>query len=165
MRRTSVLAALSMSLFIYMFYRTERTVVNELMILLLSYDSYFTMKGVVAGMLPLNEIMIYSLPGGLWVFAATSLSRGFYVKAWDEKMQIAFAPVIFAILLEFCQLIHLTPGRFDLWDIAFYLAFWLLANMKLRTDTAEEAELTPLTLHGFVCLACFLSVFLAHVSQ
>jgi hypothetical protein len=166
MKRTyNLVVALSVSLFIYLFYRSERTVVNELAVLVLSFDIYAAIKKSIVDAIPLNGQIIFSLPGGLWIFCATALSKDFYMKIRDHKIQVVLVPILFAIGLEFCQLIHLTNGRFDIWDIVFYLLFWLLACYSFQSHGPQQNILSPFTLHGFICLACFLSVYLAHVSQ
>jgi hypothetical protein len=164
-RACSIALALSVSLFIYLFFRSEKTLVNELIIRLLSFDTYATMKSSIIQTVPLHERIVYSLPGGLWIFCATALSRDFYMKIKHYKMQVVLVPLAFAIGLECCQLIHLTNGRFDIWDIVFYLLFWLLAVYFFQVRGSQQNILSPFTLHGFICLACFLSVYLAHVSQ
>lgn len=164
-RRYSVFISLSISLFIYLFYRSEKTLVNELIIVILSFDTYAEIKSSMINAIPMNEVIVFSLPGGLWVFCATALSQDFYMKIRNHKIQVAFVPILFAIGLEFCQLIHFTNGRFDIWDIAFYLMFWLLAYYSFQHHRPQQNILSPFTLRGFICLACFLSVYLAHVSQ
>jgi hypothetical protein len=161
----SILAALSVSLFIYVVYRSEKTLVNELIIFLLSAETYAAIKNSVTNAIPLPASTIFSLPGGLWIFCATALSQDFYMKIRHYKIQVALAPILFAIGLEFCQLIHLTNGRFDTWDIIFYVLFWLLGYCSFPSHTTKKNIVSPFTLHGFICLACFLSVYLAHVSQ
>lgn len=166
MRRIcSVVVALSVSLFIYLFYRSEKTVVNELMIMILSFDTYTGMKACIISEVPLPDSIIFSLPGGLWIFCVTLLSQGFYMKLADRKIQLVLLPILFAIGLEFCQLLHLTRGRFDVWDIFSYLLFSSLAHCLSKSDCSQQNILSPFTLHGFMFLACFLSVYLAHVSQ
>jgi hypothetical protein len=161
----SILAALLISLFIYVFYRSEKTVVNELIILIISMDTYATIKSIVINTIPLNETIIFSFPGGLWIFCATALSADFYFEIRNYKIQFVFVPISFAIGLEFCQLVHLTNGSFDIWDIAFYKIFWLISYYSIRPSGFQQNILSPFTFHGFICLACFLSVYLAHVSQ
>lgn len=166
MKRTcSLVIALSISLFIYLFYRSEKTVINELIILILSFDTYAAIKNSIINAIPLSKPIIFSLPGGLWIFCATALSQDFYMSIKNHKIQVVLVPILFAIGLEFCQLIHFTNGRFDIWDIAFYLLFWLLASCSFQSRGTQQNILSPFTLHGFICLACFLSVYLAHVSQ
>ncbi|HMJ69005.1 MAG TPA: hypothetical protein VK508_08920 [Cyclobacteriaceae bacterium] len=166
MKRTySIVAALSISLFIYLFYRSEKTVVNELLILVSSRDTYAAIKNTVMRAVSLNELVIFSLPGGLWIFCVTALSQGFYMKIRSYKIQVGLAPILFAIGLEFFQLMHLTHGTFDLWDIAFYLTGWFLAWYSFRSQRLQQNILSPFTLPGFICLSCFFSVYLAHVNQ
>jgi hypothetical protein len=164
-RACSIGIALLISLFIYLFYRTDKTVVNELAILLLSYDTYASLKRCIVNFVPLSEPIIFSLPGGLWVFCATTLSHEFYIKLHTHKIQVIVVPVLFAIGLELCQLLHLIRGRFDVLDILFYLTFWLLSYFSFRSRGLQQNVLTPFTLDGFICVVCFFSVYLAHVSR
>jgi hypothetical protein len=161
----SVTIALGVSLFIYAFYRSEKTLVNSLIIMVLSLETYAGLKDLIVSAMPLDELIIFSLPGGLWVFCATAVSQGFYVRAWNRKLQVAIVPVLFAIGLEFCQLVHITQGRFDVLDVAFYLFFWSLATYIFESYDNQQKVLSPFTLPGFICLACLLSVYLAHVQQ
>lgn len=167
MKRTySLIAmALSVSLFIYLFYRSRKTVVNELIATLLSPDAYAEIRSSVAGAIPLHDLIQFSLPGGLWVFCMTILSKDFYLKIREQKIRMVAVPVLFALGLEFFQLLHLTNGTFDLWDIGFYLLFWLLAYVGFPSRDSQQEILYPFTRKGLICLGCFFSVYLAHVSQ
>jgi hypothetical protein len=164
-RRYSISMAFLTSLFVYLFYRSEKTVVNELIILIFSLETYGNIRTGIVDAVPLNKLIIFSLPGGLWVFCATALARDFYFRIKNQKIQLSLLPVQFAIGLEFMQLIHLTKGRFDLWDILFYLIFWWLASHSNKYDRSQQNILSPFTLRGFTCLACFISVYLAHVNN
>ncbi len=70
-------------------------------------------------------------------------------------MRLDLVPILFALGLEFCQLVHFTHGTFDSWDIAFYLVFWLLAYYAFQSGHEQKNILSPFTLQGFICLACF----------
>src|SRR5687767_15096341 len=94
MKRTySIAISLSISLFIYLFYRSEKTVVNELFILVLSFDTYQTVKNSIVNAVPLNHSIIFSLPGGLWIFCATALSQDFYIKISSHRIQVILVPI------------------------------------------------------------------------
>jgi hypothetical protein len=157
-------AALSVSLFIYLFYRTQKTVVNEVTASLLSPLAYSEMRNYVTAILPLHKIIQFSLPGGLWVFCLTILSKDLYIKFRESKVQIAAVPLLFAVGLEFFQFFHLANGTFDIWDLGFYLFFWALAYVGFQSSELEQDILSPLTMKGFICIVCFLSVYLAHVN-
>lgn len=167
MKRTYslIVVALSVSLFVYLFYRSEHTVVNQLIISILSFETYASLRSCIFETIPLSKAIIYCLPGGLWVFCSTVLARDLYVQFGNVKVSLVVVPVLFAVGLEFCQLIGLTNGTFDALDIGFYLMFWLLAYYGFRSYNRQQHILSPFTLKGFICLACFLSVYLAHVSQ
>lgn len=157
--------ALLASLFIYVFYRSDKTLVNELVKLVFSFDRYANIRSTIMSALPLNEIVIYALPGGLWMFCVTVLARDFYVQFRRYKIPMTTVPIGFAIGLELFQLLHVTRGRFDPWDIACYVAFWLAAMFGIRNQHPQQNILSPFTIKGFICLACFFSVFLAHVNR
>jgi len=161
----SIVVALLASLFIYVFYRSDKTLINEIVKLVFSFDRYAGIKSAIAAMLPLNEIVIYSLPGGLWMFCATILAQDFYLPFRRYKIQMTYIPLGFAIGLELFQLLHVTNGRFDPWDVVFYVTFWLAATWVIRSQQPQQNILSPFTLRGFICLACFFSVFLAHVTH
>lgn len=166
MKRTySVAIALGVSLFIYAFYRSEKTVVNGLITFFLSAETYTAIKSSIVSAIPLGDLVVFSIPGGLWVFCATTLSQGFYVRLKGLNIQVALVPIAFATGLEFCQLIHLTNGRFDVLDIAAYAFFWSLSCYFFESPATPQKKLSPFTLPGFICLACILSVYLAHVQQ
>lgn len=162
----SIAGVLFISLFIYAFYRSDKTVINELIILILSEETYISIKSFIVSIMPLPEPIIFSLPGGLWVFCVTILSSNFYLPVKQYRIPMVFLPILFATGLELCQLIHLTRGRFDLWDVVFYLLFWLLAYHSFQSRWQQQQNIfAPFTIHGFICLVCFFSVYLAHVNH
>ena len=166
MKRTYSLIAIALvaSLSIYLFYRTEKTVVNELALFFFSSGTFSLIRNIIANAIPLNDQIIYSLPGGLWVFCTTVLAKDLYTKFRDRQIPMVAIPVLFAVGLEVCQLIHLTKGTFDLWDVAFSVMFWLIAYFGFQFNTARLTILSTFARNGFIWLASFLAVFLAHVS-
>lgn len=160
----SIIIALSISLFVYLFYRSEKTVVNELAISVWSLDTYRSLKETIRASLPLPRLVVYSLPGGLWLFCVTLLAKPFYLHIRAYKLNMSLIPLAFAIGLEICQLLHITRGRFDSSDILAYTLFWLFAHVMFFKPEAPKNICAPFTLHSFVCLACMLSVYLAHVN-
>lgn len=166
MKKTfSIILSLLASLFIYVFYRSDKTWINEIIKLIFSFDRYASFKDTIRSMLPLHEVIIYSLPGGLWIFFSTALAQDFYVQIRHRKLPMAYVPIVFAIGLELFQLLNLVRGRFDAWDVAFYMLFWLAASSGLPGRASKQDILSPFTVRSFICLACFFSVFLAHVNQ
>ena len=151
------------SLFIYLFYRTEKTVVNDLLIRLISFDTYSGMKQTVTQMLPLNEFMIYSMPEGLWVFCITLTSRPYFIGGVYRKLHCLFLPLIYCISLELFQLLDLIKGRFDVMDIHTSIIFWLIATYFFKFEGEMQNILRPLNLRSLGCLASYGIVYLSHV--
>ena len=160
-----ICVSLAISLFIYLFYRTDNTVINELFIYLFSYDSYQTIKLSISGNLNLSNNIIYSLPEGLWVLAATMASSTLFIPFMNKRLNITFFPLIVAVALEFGQFLQLTNGTFDTIDL-LYATFFSLAGYLItrRTSTIKES-VKQFNMNSCLCLSTYLVVYLAHVGN
>jgi hypothetical protein len=151
------------SLFIYLFYRTERTVVNEIVIRMISYETYTSLKTYIVKALPLNDIVIYSLPEGLWVFCITLTSKPYYIRLNNWRIDCVFIPLVFCFGLEISQLFHFTNGRFDFMDIGISTIFWLIGNYVFSDKSDKQNILASLNSKTMVCIATYCIVYLSHV--
>jgi phosphatidylethanolamine/phosphatidyl-N-methylethanolamine N-methyltransferase len=158
-----IIASLLAGLFIYLWYRTEKTVINEILISIISFEKYAALRTAVANSFPLNKHIIYSLPEGLWVFCITLTSKFFFVKTGPYEINLVFAPIVFATGLELLQLFHLTNGRFDIWDIGASILFWTMARYLIKYESPRQNILRPFALQSFICLLSYLIVYFAHV--
>lgn len=165
MNRSVVLVSLSLavSLFIYLFYRTERTLVNEIAIHLITLNGYRSLKSAVVHFLPLHDIIIYSLPEGLWVFCITIASLPYYVNMGTWRFRCLFLPLIFCVGLEFLQLVGVTNGRFDLIDIGAVVVFWMVGiltaeHVRPQIDLFHRPDFKTV-----MCVTSYCIVYLAHV--
>lgn len=165
MKNFLIIISLLFSLFIYLFYRTEKTVITELFISLVSFDLFAELRNSVMDALPLNEPIIYSLPEGLWVFCITLTSKFLFVKIGNREMDLLFLPLIFSIGLELFQLLHFTNGRFDFWDIGFSIVCWAIANYLIKYKSTRQNILDPFNTRSFICILSYGIVYLAHVWQ
>lgn len=153
------------SLFIYVFYRTEKTVVNELLIAVISYPHYAALRTAVADVLPLSKPVIYSLPEGLWIFCITLTSSAFYIQAGRKKIACVFMPLLFCIGLELLQLLGITNGRFDFLDIWTSISFWLMAYFFFSHQRGKQNIVSPVNFKTVVCFVSYGIVYLAHVME
>lgn len=160
-----IISPLLVSLFIYLFYRTEKTIATELFINVISFDNFKELQTSIRHLLPLHTYIIYSLPEGLWVFCITFTSKFLFIKISDKKINLVYIPLVFVIVLEIFQLIHLTNGRFDIWDIGFSIVFWALANYVFSSKENTQNIFKPFNLNSCICIASYLIVYLAHVWQ
>lgn len=158
-----IIPALLVSLFIYLFYRTEKTVINEIFISIVSLDTFTGWRQHITSTLPLNTHLVYSLPEGLWVFCITLTSKFLFVRTSSREIDLLFVPLLFAIGLELFQLLHLTNGRFDFWDIGFSLLFWTVANYLIHYKNTRQNILDPFNTRSMLCILSYLIVYLAHV--
>ncbi len=160
-----IIAALLVSLFIYVFYRTERTVVNEILIRMISLESYAAVKRAVNSFVPLPALVIYSLPEGLWVFCITLTSKPYYIGRPCRRMDCLVIPLLCCLGLEILQLLHLTNGRFDPADILVSLVWWLVAAFAFAGKPGTQNLLAPLNGSRMVCLVSYGIVYLSHVLE
>lgn len=157
--------ALLVCLFIYLFYRTERTVVNDMVMRLTSPEQFATIRAQVVKMLPLNDIVIYSLPEGLWIMCITLSSNMYYLRLFRLQIDCKYIPIILCLALEVMQLFHITNGRFDIMDILVTLVFWLPACTIFPYLQQKQNIFTSLNARAALCIASYSIVYLAHVYQ
>lgn len=155
--------SLFVCLFIYVFYRTENTLVNQLIIALFSRENYLGLKTIVTSTLPLNDYAIYSLPEGLWVFCITLTSSFFYLEVQKRKWSLVFVPILIVLIMELFQLLHIINGTFDLMDIAFSIGFWLMALFWTRANSGKEPLFQSFNTKTICCMTTYSIVYLAHV--
>jgi hypothetical protein len=162
-----LLAACGMlfSLYIYLFYRTDKTVINQIAISLYSFQDYASLKSSVAQQYPMPNLVVYSLPEAFWVFFITLTSVNFYLSIGKYKLPLIYFPILFAVVLEFLQLYHITHGSFDFRDIWLSAIFWLIAIM-LSSANSKKYDIRSLnaTLGRFLFVFSYAIVYLAHVN-
>lgn len=165
MKKEDVLVGLSLliSLFIYLFYRTERTLVNELFLRLISASTYTHLKTIIVRSLPLNALVIYSIPEGLWMFCITMTSKPYYIRLFQHRIACWYIPLVFCFSLEFLQLIHITNGRFDYMDIVIFVPFWLLGRYCFPDKNEKQHILASINTKTLFCFVSYGLVYLAHV--
>ncbi len=158
-----ILLPLIFSLFVYAFYRTNDTLVNTLLFNTLQTDGYYIIKSIIANSVPLPAILIYSIPGGLWVFSTTLASKGLFFRYKEREFNCIFVPLIFSIGLELLQLLDSTHGQFDMIDICTYMISWTTARY-LITDTLKKKNIfRPFDKRSLLFTFTYSIVHLSHV--
>ena len=155
---------LMICLFIYLFYRTEKTIVNQLAIWLVTTQTYHSVKTAIVSSIPLNDWVIYSVPEALWIFCTTILSKSYFMKWNSWRTNCQYIPLMTCISLELMQLFQLTPGTFDIRDIFLIILFWIMAMLFFNSHRIKENILKPLNRKSLFCLGSYLIIYLAHVS-
>lgn len=159
---TLICISLLVSLFIYLFYRTDRTVVNQILIQIISFKTYTLLKSNIVKFVPLNSIVIYSLPEGLWIFCITLTSKPYYIRLYQLRIYCLFIPIVSCVLLEILQLLHFANGRFDFMDIGVSFVFWILGVFLCKASEKQDI-IEKSGLKMIICLASYSIVYLAHV--
>ncbi|PZR09278.1 MAG: hypothetical protein DI539_22105 [Flavobacterium psychrophilum] len=158
----SIAISLFISLYIYVFYRTSKTLINKLIVQLFSYEDYIALKEQINSALPLNDYIVFSLPEGLWIYCITILSGPFCFMIGKRRYNLVFVPLVTAVVMELFQLLHITNGRFDWMDILFSFCFWLLAYLQTKRIT-KEIIFKSFNARTVWCVSCYSIVYLAHV--
>ena len=157
--------SLLFSLFVYLFYRSEQTVVNELFQFIFTGDVYFSLKASISEKLALPTFLVFSLPEGLWVLAVTIASKNIYVGKQKYLVHLAILPIFFAITLEFFQLANIANGTFDWLDIARAICFWTLGYFMLPSPSNVQRLFLKMNVNSVICLASYMVVYLSHVTS
>ncbi|WP_394750956.1 hypothetical protein [Spongiimicrobium salis] len=155
--------SLTVSLFIYVFFRTEKTVINAVFSTLITEENYIYLKQFIHGNIRLHPFIVYSLPEGLWVFAITLTSKNLFLKLGTFTLNGTYLPLYFAIGLELLQLVHITNGRFDYWDIVVSVFFWILACYGMQPLGPKQNILDQFHARSILCIFTYAIVYLAHV--
>ncbi len=164
MKKKYILILLSLlpALFIYLFYRTEKIVINDLFISILSRETLYVWRQQIISALPLHDHVIYSLPEGLWVFCISLTSKNIFVKIGRRNFNLIYFPLIFSIGLEFLQLFQITNGHFDFWDIGSAIAFWAFAKYAVKNNERLQNFFHRFDHRISLCVMTYLIVYLAH---
>ncbi len=148
---------------IYLIWRSESVLVNFLMGSLFSPEDFRDWRATISSRLPLNDFIIYSLPGGLWVFVSTAAFKDFFVVIRKNIINLMFLPLVMAIVLEVTQLIHLTNGVFDGWDVLLELIFWVASLLVCpATEIKEDFLKSEQSSKKIWAIFSLLILYLAH---
>ncbi|MCX8472766.1 MAG: hypothetical protein ORN85_03860, partial [Sediminibacterium sp.] len=163
LRQLSILISLSIALFIYFFYRTDHTLINKIYIAMMGHEQYINLKGLLQHNLHLNNWVIYSLPGGLWVFAATIVSKRYNIQINDYKINLRFIPLIIVLCIEIAQFFHWNPGVFDSLDIFLGWVGWLGGIYFFKSYKNSCQRISIINMKSWFCIMTNAIVYLAHV--
>ncbi len=158
------LALLFASLVIYLFYRTEETVVNTMAAWLLGRNRFKDVRALFRFRLPLPSFVVYSLPEMLWTAAFTLLSGNLYVRIFRKKYFCFWIPLLVSVGLELLQLLPRFPGRFDWADLIGSVLAWATVVVFFRKKTRPAQNLLERPdAQRLAFVGCYAIMYLAHV--
>ena len=114
------------SAFIYLIYRDYSIIFNRLF-LAIGFDTV-SERQQIQNLFPLPNWVIYSLPGGIWVYVTTIIAKKRHSRKNLMTKTFTALPSVYAIGLEFFQLFHFTDGTFDWVDLTFILLAFQFAH-------------------------------------
>lgn len=87
------------------------------------------------------EIILYSLPDGIWVYSATY----FMIAIWKNNLKDIsawfwiFVPFICSIVAELLQSVQVVEGSYCSYDMMFYVSFFVLALINIKNRGCHES--------------------------
>jgi hypothetical protein len=126
---------MSISLAVYSLYRSVNTLINVLLCCMIPADQMRAVRLATNKLFPLPSFVVGSLPGGLWVFAATLVAKNSFITIRNYRVSLEPLPALAAVLIELLQWCGLTDGTFDPIDILAALAAWGIAGPLLAAST------------------------------
>ena len=154
---------LLLSMFIYLFYRTENTLINWLFIEAVGYENFHLIREVITNRLHLSPSIVYSLPEGIWVLCITVTSSYFKYTYRKKTIHFIYLPILFAVLLELFQLLGITNGTFDLTDLLFASFCWGIPYLILKKQTPPLEVTRAVNSKHLTLYLSYGIVYLAHV--
>lgn len=158
-----IVLGLLAALFLYAFYRTTDTFVNRILITIFSRDSFHELRDVVTAKMPLPDWIVYSVPEALWVFCATLTSKNLYISIGRYSINCVYIPISFAFLWEVFQLVDITKGHCDFWDIILSSIAFVLAKKFFKPPYGIVYVFKTFTFQVFLFFVMFAIVYLSHV--
>mgnify|MGYP003636407017 CR=1 FL=1 len=157
------ISPLLISLLIYVFYRSELTLINQAIGIFLPLADLLKYQEQVQTALPLPNWIIYSLPEGLWVLFVTLISKEFYFTSQSKNYSLVFFPILLAICIEVFQYFQLTDGTFDWLDLGVALFFWGLTCFLLPPRFNILQLKNAFNIRGILLISSYLIVILSDV--
>lgn len=118
-RHHAVIAVLSLciGLWIFLVYRSSHCLVGVLAHQVFPSALLDDFRYAVRAQWPMPGFVIFQLPGGLWVLAATIASWNLYWMIGARRLELTWVPLAVAVSFELLQGAGLTDGTCDFGDV------------------------------------------------
>ncbi len=160
----TVFFSLCAGLLLYVGFRTEKTLVNQLCIHFGGYTHFIEIRSVLMSLFNPPSFVKYSLPGALWVFAITLISKPVQFTYKTLQFPLVIVPLLWALGFELFQYWGCIRGVFDWADVLGSVLFWLLGIAIFPNFKSNWKHLPISKLHRTVCVLSYAVVYLAHVN-
>jgi hypothetical protein len=143
------------SAFIYFFYRGSSIIFNQ--ILSTFWLDCFFCKDLIAVDFPLQEWIVYSLPGGIWVFVLSVIVQNNHIQFFNRRLPLDYLPIVYGIGLEILQFFHCTDGTFDWVDLLLIIIGFMFSKILFKESISvpfswNYSRHNILIISGFVVL-------------
>ncbi len=155
--------SLLLSLFVYVFYRTEQTLVNYLCIQMVGGDMFSLSRIWMHKHITLSAFQRYSLPEALWILSITLLSKRYVIKWGRFTFSLLYLPLILAFGFECFQFLGWSPGQADINDLVGGILFWIIGVLLFPERDPKISLFKNMNIHSLLCTGTYAVVYLAHV--
>lgn len=149
-----------LALFIYSFFRSENTIINQLWLSLFP-DNYLYLRGVF-GQYDVPDFVRFNLPGVLWMIGALLLCAKYTITIRKLRFKLMFLPLLVCVIIEVVQWVGITDGTFDMMDVVSYLlGFVVVYAMYTSRTEKKECILRMQLAHIPIVILFFFSIYLS----
>lgn len=119
-------------------------------------------KSNIQGRIQLERWVIYSLPGGLWLFSFACLTRPFFSSNKQVNYHLLLLLLCLTVVaLELLQSLEVTDGTFDNVDLMFYGIAIMLSMVvnKIRGNRSKNFVIYKLGKNPNYLLSVVIGIF------
>jgi hypothetical protein len=148
------------SAFIYFFYRGNNIIFNQILSTF-QLDCFFC-KDFIAFEFPLQDWIVYSLPGGIWVFVLSIILQNNHIRIFNQRIPLEYLPIVYGIGLEILQFFHWTDGTFDWVDLLLIFTGFMFSKI-LNKESISVPFSWNYSRHNMLIISGFVVLILSDV--
>lgn len=136
-----------------LFYRPLNTYLNHQLATAFGED-FLLLRAYIQGSLPLSDVLVYNVPGALWIFGLSLLGWRLFI----ARIPLFYVGLVTGQLFEVLQLLQLTDGTFDVLDVLWNFGGFLVALVFCKSmphDWRTERGMWRYVLFFVVLFAAF----------
>ncbi len=132
------LILLGFSACIYIIFRTEQTLINQIFQYIFSKEALDNLRQSIQNYIYLPAIVIYSVPEACWIASLTLLGENRYIKVCKIKVYVKYVPLLLILWFEAMQFFHLLHGTFDWYDILLSAVAWAMSYLSISRSEKQN---------------------------
>ncbi|MFQ3575251.1 MAG: hypothetical protein SNJ77_02335 [Cytophagales bacterium] len=156
------LLVLLWALFTYLVFRSENTLVCILAKNFVSEYYFKVCRFWISEKISPHELVVFSMPGALWMFATCLISRKYHIMVKKLKIRLDLIPIFVIVYFEIMQKLGFLKGYFDWNDLVFALFFYVVYVFGFREAKTKNLK-DNFKIGGSSIIPIYSMVYLAHL--